>query len=270
MTRQVYHLDLTDEKIEAAQFALLPGDPGRVETIAKTSPFKRSRELAYKREFRTWLGYMNSAPVLVTSTGIGGPSTSIAIDELAQLGVKTFLRVGTTGAIQSQIHVGDVIITIGAVRLDGASTHYAPIEYPAVAHHEVVQALIQAARQLKIPYHAGITCSTDTFYPGQEREDSYSQYVPRRFQGITEEWRKLNVLNYEMEAATVLTLTSALGLRGGCVTGAIVSRTKSERITQKDLELGEANTVNVAVGAMRLLVDGVSPQNAAESRKSQK
>ncbi len=250
----VYHLDLTDENIKLAQFALLPGDPGRVEAIAKSPPFKDSREIAHKREYRTWLGYINKTPILVTSTGIGGPSTSIAIDELAQLGVKTFLRVGTTGAIQSHINVGDVIITTGAVRLDGASTHYAPIEYPAVADYGIVQALVEAAQQLKITYHVGITCSSDTFYPGQERKDSYSQYVPRRFQGITEEWRKLNVLNYEMEAATVLTLCSTLGLRGGCVTGVVVRRVEKEHITQKGLELGEQNAVKVAVKAVEVLV----------------
>ena len=254
MAQQVYHLDLSVDRIESARFALLPGDPGRVEAIAKTSPFKDGREIAYKREYRTWLGYINGTPVLVTSTGIGGPSTTIAIDELAQLGVRTFLRVGTTGAIQPHINVGDVIITTGAVRLDGASNHYAPIEYPAVAHHEVVDALIEAARQQKIPYHIGITCSSDTFYPGQERKDSFSGYIPRRFQGITEEWRELNVLNYEMEAATVLTLCSVLGLRGGCVTGVVVRRVEGEHITKEGLERGEQKAVQVALKAMEKLV----------------
>lgn len=253
----VYHLDLSKKSVQSSQFALLPGDPGRVEAIAKTSPLKSSREIAYKREYRTWLGYIHNVPVLVTSTGIGGPSAAIAVDELAQLGVKTFLRVGTTGAIQPHINIGDVIITTGAVRLDGASTHYAPLEYPAVAHPEIVRALIEAASELNIPYHVGVTCSTDTFYPGQERKDSYSQYVPRRFQGITEEWRKLHVLNYEMEAATVLTLCSALGLRGGCVTGVVVRRVEGEHITKEGLERGEQNAVRVAVKAMEILVQGL-------------
>jgi len=256
---QVYHLNLSTEKIKAAKFVLLPGDPKRVEVIAKTSPLEvgKSCELAYKREFCTFLSYIENTPVLITSTGIGGPSAAIAIDELAQLGVKTFLRVGTTGAIQPHINVGDVIITTGAVRLDGASTHYAPIEYPAVAHYEVVLALIEAAQTLNIPYHVGVTCSTDTFYPGQERKDSFSPYILRRFQGITEEWRQLNVLNYEMEAATVLTLTSALGLRGGCVTGVVDSRKKSEHITKEGLEQGQQNAVRVAVKAIEKLVRSV-------------
>ena len=143
--RTVYHLNIDSDQIEGATVALLPGDPGRVEALALTPPFERGRELANKREYRTWIAYLGHTPVLVTSTGIGGPSASIAIDELAQLGVRTFLRVGTTGAIQADIDIGTVIVTTGAVRLDGASTHYAPIEYPAVAHPDVVQAAAEAA-----------------------------------------------------------------------------------------------------------------------------
>jgi uridine phosphorylase len=155
------------------------------------------------------------------------------------------------------VDVGDVIATTGAVRLDGASTHYAPIEYPAVADYTVVQALVGAARDTGTPAHVGVTCSCDTFYPGQERYDSYTGYVPRRFQGITEEWRRLQVLNYEMEAATLLTLTSAMGLRGGAVAGVVVNRTRAESITKANLDLGERNGVVVAVRAVqRLLEEG--------------
>src|SRR5512143_678853 len=126
--RSVYHLDVDAGAIEGATIALVPGDPGRVPHLAGQAPFDGGREIACKREYRTWIAYMRGTPVLVTSTGIGGPSASIAIDELAQLGVRTFIRVGTTGAIQRRVNVGDVVITTGAVRLDGASTHYAPIE----------------------------------------------------------------------------------------------------------------------------------------------
>jgi len=251
--RTVYHLDVDSSRIEGATIALLPGDPGRVEALARTAPFEVGRELASKREYRTWIAYLGATPVLVTSTGIGGPSASIAIDELAQLGVRTFLRVGTTGAIQADVDVGTVIITTGAVRLDGASRHYAPIEYPAVAHPDVVQAATAAAVELGVPYRAGVSASCDTFYPGQERYDSYTGYVPRRFQGATEEWRRLHVLNYEMESSTVLTLTAAMGLRGGCVAGVIVNRTRSEAITKADLEMGESNAVRVAVAAVARL-----------------
>jgi len=254
--RTVYHLNIDSAIIEGAAVALLPGDPGRVQALATTPPFERARELANKREYRTWIAYVGRTPVLVTSTGIGGPSASIAIDELAQLGVRTFLRVGTTGAIQADIDIGTVIVTTGAVRLDGASTHYAPIEYPAVAHPDVVQAVMTAARDLGVPFRAGVSASCDTFYPGQERYDSFSGYVPRRFQGITEEWRRLHVLNYEMESSTVLTLASAMGLRGGCVAGVVVNRARSENVTKADLEIGESNAVRVAVAAIARLAAG--------------
>ncbi|MEI6667152.1 MAG: uridine phosphorylase [Acidobacteriota bacterium] len=252
--RTVYHLNLTSDQLEGATIAVLPGDPARVEAIARTAPLTGARELACKREYRTWIGYLDTRPVLVTSTGIGGPSASIAIDELAQLGIRTFLRVGTTGAIQADVEVGTVIVTTGAVRLDGASTHYAPIEYPAVADYEVVRAAIEAARELGVPYRVGVSASCDTFYPGQERHDSFSGYVPRRFQGATEEWRRLHVLNYEMESSTVLTLCAAMGLRGGCVAGVVVNRERGEAVTKEGLEQGESHAVAVAVGAIARLV----------------
>jgi uridine phosphorylase len=206
-----------------------------------------------KREYNTWITYLNDKPILVSSTGIGAPSLAIAVEEFATLGVKTFLRVGTSGAIQPQIHVGDVVITTGGVRMEGASSHYAPIEYPAVAHHEVLLALLESAKQSNVTYHVGVTCSSDTFYPGQERYDSYTKYVPRRFQGITEEWRQLHVLNYEMEAATLLVLGSVMGLRAGCVCGVVVNRTRSEQINPELVATAEEHAIRVALGAVARL-----------------
>lgn len=269
--RAVYHLDLDDEKVRGARFALLPGDPFRSGRIAERiaalygSPMA-GEPLAHKREYCTYLADIHGVSVLITSTGIGGPSTAIAIDELAQLGVRTFIRVGTTGAIQESIAIGDVIITTGSVRLDGASTHYAPIQYPAVAHHEVMLALIGAARtvmpSLHHRYHVGITASTDTFYQAQERDGTSARYVPRHLQGMTEEWRRLHVLNYEMESSTLLTLCSALGLRGGCVTGVINTRSTDETgagITPDHLRLGEEHAVRVGIRAMDILIDQARP-----------
>ncbi|MDO8140400.1 MAG: uridine phosphorylase, partial [Candidatus Brocadiales bacterium] len=166
----VYHLDLDKKKIQGAKIALLPGDPFRAQIIAdKISEIYGTvnEKLAWKREFCTYLAEIKGKKILITSTGIGGPSTSIAIDELAQLGIHTFIRVGTTGAIQDHINIGDVIITSGSVRLDGASTHYAPIEYPAVAHYEALNALVEGTKKVKVGYHVGITASSDTFYPGE-------------------------------------------------------------------------------------------------------
>lgn len=253
---KVYHLDLEKKDIQGAQIALMPGDPARSPVIASAvagAYGTRFDIIASKREFTSCLTEVMGKKVLVTSTGIGGPSTSIAVDELAQLGVKTFMRVGTTGAIQDNIVDGDCIITTAAVRLDGASTHYAPIEYPAVASFEVVSGLISGAKQAGIGFHVGITASSDTFYPGEERTDSYMQYKLRRFRGATEEWRALHVLNYEMEAATLLTMTSAFGLKGGCVTG-VVNRGSTGSITAESLNAGQASAIKLAVAALPFLV----------------
>lgn len=252
----VYHLDLDKKKIRGAKIALLPGDPFRSQIIADkiSETYKTKNEkLAWKREFCTYLAEIKGQKLLITSTGIGGPSTSIAIDELAQLGIGTFIRVGTTGAIQDHINIGDVIITSGSVRLDGASTHYAPIEYPAVAHYEVLNALIEGAKKVKVKYHVGITASSDTFYPGEERKDSFTKYVLRRFQGATKEWQKLHVLNYEMESSTVLTLTASAGLKGGCITG-VVNRGGTGKITKETLKTGEENAIRAAIAAVEYLL----------------
>lgn len=250
--KNVYHLDLNAEKIQGAKIALLPGDPFRSQTIAETVARTYKTDcvkLAWKREFCTYLTGIKNQKILVTSTGIGGPSTSIAIDELAQLGVTTFIRVGTTRAIQEYIDIGDVVITSGSVRLDGASTHYAPIEYPAVAHHEALNALIMGAKKINARYHVGVTASSDTFYSGEERQDSFNKYVLRKFRGSTAEWQKLHVLNYEMESSTVLTLTASMGLRGGCVTG-VVNKQNMQDISAESLKSGEETVVNVAVAAL--------------------
>lgn len=253
MLHRVHHLNLTVGEIAGATSVIVTGDPGRVERIARSEAFSNPRFVAQNREYCTWLATAHDRPVLVTSTGIGGPSLAIAVEELATLGVKTFLRVGTCGAIQPQIHVGDVVITTGGVRLEGTSSHYAPLEYPAVADPEVLFALMHSAKALNRVHHVGITCSSDTFYPGQERFDTYSKYVPRRFQGITEEWRQLHVLNYEMEAATLLAVCSVFGLRAGCVCGAVVNRTRSEQINTELVATAEGNAIQVATHAMASL-----------------
>lgn len=250
----VYHLGLTKESLSGVRVALLPGDPFRVPKIAEEvmSTFGGScSELAWKREFRTILV---SGKVIVTSTGIGGPSTAIVMEELSMLGIDTFIRIGTTGAIREDIKPGSIVITSGSVRMDGASTHYAPPEYPALAHHELLSALIESAREHSLKFHVGITASTDTFYPGQERTDSFTGQLLRRFQGSTEELRRLNVLNYEMESATLLTLGSVFGLRCGVVSGVVVNRCHSSEIDKESLSQSENNAIKAGVGALKTLL----------------
>lgn len=247
----VFHLDLTRSDLQGATIAILPGDPGRVQKIAEL--LERPMSLASNREYTSWLGFAGETAIVVCSTGIGGPSTSIATEELAQLGVRTFLRVGTTGAIQDDIDVGDVIVTTGAVRLDGASQHFAPLEYPAVAHHDCVAALVGAADELGHTRHVGITVSSDTFYPGQERYDTVSGYVNRRFAGSRAEWQALHVLNYEMEGATLFTMCAANGWRAGMVAGVLVNRTQQEIPDESVHARVERAAVTVVVEAARQL-----------------
>lgn len=247
----VFHLGLTADMLQGATLAIVPGDPGRVERIAAT--MDRSEFLAAHREFTSYLGWLGDRPVVVCSSGIGGPSTSIAVEELAQLGVRTFLRVGTTGGIQPHLEQGDVIVTTGAVRLDGASLHFAPMEFPAVADFTCTTALVEAAVALGIEPHVGITASSDTFYPGQERYDTYSGRVTRRFRGSLEDWQSMGVLNYEMEAATLFTMCASQGLRAGCVAGVLVNRTQAETPSEETAVRIESTTVAVVVEAARRL-----------------
>ncbi len=250
----VFHLDLTEEMLQGATLAIVPGDPARSERIARR--MDDAEFLASNREFTSWLGWAGGQPVVACSTGIGGPSVSIAVEELAQLGVRTFLRLGTTGAIQPGLQPGEVIVTTGAVRLDGASTHFAPMEFPAVSDFECATALIEATKAAGLTPHVGITASSDTFYPGQERYDTYSRHVTRRFRGSLADWQSMGVLNFEMEAATLFTMCSTQGLRAGCVSGVIVNRTEAEKPDEATAQRIEATTIDIVIDAARRLVGG--------------
>ncbi|NJD00124.1 uridine phosphorylase [Candidatus Erwinia dacicola] len=247
----VFHLGLTKVDLQGATLAIVPGDPERVKKIATL--MNNSVHLASHREFTTWRAELSGKPVIVCSTGIGGPSTSIAVEELAQLGVRTFLRVGTTGAIQPDINVGDVLVTTGSVRLDGASLHFAPLEFPAVADFTCTTALVDAAKEAGARTRIGITASSDTFYPGQERYDTYSGRVVSRFQGAMKEWQEMGVLNYEMESATLLTMCASQGLRAGMVAGVIVNRTQQEIPNAETMKKTESDAVKIVVEAARRL-----------------
>ncbi|WP_420452589.1 uridine phosphorylase [Ilumatobacter sp.] len=250
----VFHLGLSRGDLDGATVAIVPGDPGRVGRIAEL--LDDARPAASEREFTSVVGRLDGSPIVVCSTGIGGPSTSIAVEELAQLGVRTFLRVGTTGAIQPEIAPGDVIVTTASVRLDGASRHFAPMEYPAVADHAVTTALVDAAHATGATTHVGVTASSDTFYPGQERYDTVSGRVVERFRGSLEEWRALGVLNYEMESATLLTMCATHRWRAGCVAGVLVNRVAEEMPDESAAAAVESTTIGVVVDAARRLLRG--------------
>ncbi len=256
MSYYAYHLALNEEDVKNTKIAILPGDPWRVNKIAEILD-NNFKELEFHREYKSALCNVGGVNVLVISTGIGGPSVSIAMEELARLGIKIFIRVGTTGAIQEYINNGDFIVSTAAVRLDGASTHYAPLEYPAVADWNIVNILYNAAKKLNYRVFTGITASSDTFYPGQERYDTFKGYVIRKFQKSMNEWRNLNVLNFEMESATMFTIANVFGVHAGTVCGVIAKRTDKEEVDMgiiDEVELKLANIIKESIPDLRHLL----------------
>ena len=211
MTLQ-YHVKLDDGDV--APSILLPGDPGRVPVIA--SFWDEAHEVASNREYVTYTGTYLGVPISCTSTGIGAPSTAIALEELARVGAKTFLRVGTCGSLQGRAKIGDVAIFDSAERHDGASRLYAPIEYPAAAHHEVVTAAIEAAAALGITSHVGTSFSTDLFYMPHEGF-AFGGYQQSWARESLEDAHRRGTLAAEMESSVLMVLTRIWGLRGGAI-----------------------------------------------------
>jgi len=218
-----YHIDCGPKDV--AKSVLLPGDPARVGKIA--SLWDSAKEVASHREYHTMTGKYQGVPMSCVSTGIGAPSLAIAVEELLRIGVETFIRIGTCGGIQKDQKLGDVVITTGAVRFDGASKDYVTPEYPAVAHYEVVAALIQAAKELKVRYHVGITASMDTFYCGQGRP-GFRNYFPSHKEHILKDMQMAGVKNFEMEGSCLLTLASLFGKRAGMICGIVANRVTDE------------------------------------------
>lgn len=251
MADRLYHLGFgSDDVPEPAAIALLSGDPGRSELIAMTH-LRDGQVLARNRGLDGFFARLpGGAPVVCATSGMGAPSLSIVVNELAQLGIRTIIRIGTSGSIQPHVEVGSVVVTAGAVCRQGAADDIAPPEYPAVADPFLTVALAEAARSLGVTCHVGITASTDTFFEGQERtESSANRHLLRRLQGITQEYRDLGVLNYEMEAATLLKMGGVYRLATGCVCGIIAQRTQDERPRLDEKATAVDRAVSVAIAA---------------------
>ena len=229
----LYHVGFSRADLKGATIAVLPGDPGRVEPLARQLG-DDPHFIACHREYTSWITHIAGRPVLVCSTGMGGPSVAIDLEELVRMGITQVIRVGTTGTIQADINPGEVIINKASVRLDGTSHHYAPASFPAVASFTVTGALVEAAKDCRAPYHVGIAVSSDTFWPGQERYDSFTGYVPKAFQGPLAEWQRLGALNYEMETSALFVTCQALGIKAGAVCGVVAKRTEGEGIVPKE------------------------------------
>jgi len=203
-----YHVHI--KKGDVGRYVILPGDPKRCAVIAQY--LDDAVFIADNREFVTYTGFLDGEKVSVTSTGIGGPSASIAMEELVQCGADTFIRMGTCGGIALDVKGGDVVIATGAIRNEGTSREYAPIEFPAVANTDVVNALVKASRDLGKIYHVGIVQCKDSFY-GQHSP----QIKPVSYELLNkwEAWKRLGTLASEMESAALFVVASYLGVRCG-------------------------------------------------------
>lgn len=209
---------------DVAKYCLLPGDPKRVGKIAEM--WDSGDMVADYREHVTYTGKIGEMGISACSTGAGGGSTASAIEDLAEIGVDTFIRVGTCGAIQEYIKPGDLIISTGSVRMDGTSDGYVINSYPAVANHEVTLALIEAAERLGYRYHVGVGYTAASFFCGQGRP-GYNGYNQSFMKNILPDMQAAGVLNFEMEAATVFTLSSVYKLRAGAIFTVVANRVEN-------------------------------------------
>ncbi|MET1127977.1 MAG: uridine phosphorylase [Thermoproteota archaeon] len=243
---RMYHVMLGPGDIPP--YVLLPGDPARVDEIAAS--WDTAEIVQFHREFKSARGTYRGAPVAAVSTGIGGPSTAIAVEELAAIGAHTLIRVGTTGAIQGDIEPGTLVIATGAVRMDGASSDYAPEQFPAHASPEVVLALVEAAKRLGARYRVGVVASTATFHLGQSRP-GIRGYTWSGVEKRIDDLRRMGVLSFEMEAATIFTLSQIYRLRSGCVCAVIANRVTGEFRPGQGVD----TAIRVANEALRILYE---------------
>jgi uridine phosphorylase len=208
---------------DVSAYVLTCGDPARVDRISRS--WSGVQRICDVREFRIAVGECRGVRLTAASTGVGAPSTAILVEELAKVGATTFIRVGNSGALAPGLELGELVITTGAVRDDGTSTSYVPVEFPAVAHYEVVAALETAARQRGARHHIGVTWSLDAFYArnavqgpeGSVEPMAFGGYRPPRLAQKLAEFRSAGVLNMEMESGILLTLGTLYGLRTGCI-----------------------------------------------------
>lgn len=234
---------------QVGKYCILPGDPGRCQAIAQY--FDDPVHVQTNREYVTYTGTLLGEPVSVVSTGIGGPSASIAMEELCNLGVHTFVRVGTCGGIKLEVQSGDVVVATGAVRMEGTSREYAPIEYPAVANFEVTTALVEASRALGKRTQVGVVQCKDAFY-GQHSPAK----MPVSYELLNkwEAWKRLGVKASEMESAALFVVADALGCRCGSCFHVIWNQEREAAGLDQDMSEDTTSAVQVGVEALKRLI----------------
>lgn len=242
-----YHLQIHNGEI--GRYVILPGDPKRCEKIARY--FDDPVLVADSREFVTYNGYLEGVKVSVTSTGIGGPSASIAMEELVKAGADTFIRVGTCGGMDLDVKSGDLVIATGAVRAEGTSREYAPIEFPAVADPDIVNALRSAAKELGMPFHVGIVQCKDSFY-GQHEPDIMP--VDYDLKQKWSAWMRLGCKASEMESAALFVVASYLHVRCGSVFLAVANQERERAGLSNPVVHDTDSAIRTGVEALRRLI----------------
>lgn len=236
-------------KGDVGKYCILPGDPGRCQAIADY--FDCPALVQVNREYTTYTGTLLGEKVSVVSTGIGGPSAAIAMEELVNLGAHTFVRVGTCGGIELSVQSGDLVVATGAVRMEGTSREYAPIEWPAVPDFQVTSALVNACQTLGLPWHAGVVQCKDSFY-GQHSPDRMP--VASLLNEKWEAWKRLGVLASEMESAALFTVAAARRVRCGSVFHVIWNQEREKAgLDQKESHDTDA-AIRAGVEALKLLI----------------
>lgn len=250
MSEKMYHINLDKDDIKGAKYAILPGDPDRVPKIAAF--FDNPRKIGQKREYTSYLGQLNGQNVLCVSTGIGGPSASICIEELYQLGVTNFIRVGTCGGMQLEVKAGDTIVVTGAIRMEGTSKEYLPIEFPAVPNLDITCALRDAAKKLDYSYHTGVVQCKDSFY-GQHAPERMP--VSYELENKWQAWIKGGCLASEMESAALFTVCASLGAKAGAVMLCVWNQERAKAGLDKDEQHDTEKAIKIAVEAVKMLID---------------
>ncbi len=242
-----YHIGIKEGDI--GEYVILPGDPKRCEKIAKY--FDNPVLVADRREFMTYTGYLNGKKVSVTSTGIGGPSASIALEELVKTGGKYFIRVGTCGGMQKEVKSGDLVIATGAIRMEGTSKEYAPIEYPAVADYDIITALKTSADKLGFPHHIGVVQCKDAFY-GQHNPELMP--VSYELENKWQAWLRMGCLASEMESAALFIAGSFLKVKVGSIF-LVVANQEREKLGLDNPVVHDTDTaIKTAVEAIKILI----------------
>ena len=234
---------------DVGRYVFLPGDPGRCESIA--AHFDNPVHIGMNREYNVYTGTLLGEKVTVCSTGIGGPSASIAIEELVMAGADTFIRVGTSGGIDVNVKGGDVVVATGAIRMEGTSREYAPIEFPAVADLDVTNALVSASKDLGYTCHYGVVQSKDSFY-GQH--DPARMAVDYELINKWEAWKKLGAKCSEMESAALFTVASRLGVRCGATFLVMANQEREALGLDNPIAQDHETAIRVGIGAIRKLI----------------